>query len=196
MKRLIRRPLFAATLAAAAVLTRLGLSFAQAPAENILPRAGSGDRSANYLQLGKFAVKGDVVRERQALAAQDATTSALIAAYRQTQDEDEKARIVKALPGVVATEFDARQEIRERELKQLEEQLRKLQELHQRRAKQRDQIVEERVRQLLRDADGLGWGSEDEQAATISAKSTIDGQVIGSSSAQSPTKPVRDDRGF
>jgi hypothetical protein len=103
--------------------------------------------------------------ERQTLVAQDADTRRLIAAYHQTEDENERARIVKELPILVAKQFDARQQVREQELRQLEGQLRKLQELHLRRAKQRDQIVEERVRQLLRDADGLGWGSDEEQPA-------------------------------
>ena len=55
---------------------------------------------------------------------------------------------------------------------QLGEQLRNLQEQHQRRAEQRDQIVEERVRQLLRDADGLGWGSHEDRPANFFPRSS------------------------
>ena len=43
-----------------------------------------------------------------------------------------------------------RQQTRERELKELEEHVRKLRELHQRRAREKDQIVRDRVRQLPR----------------------------------------------
>ena len=64
------------------------------------------------------------------------------------------------LTKVVSDQFDLRQESRERELKELEEHVRKLRELHQRRAKEKDQIVRDRVRQLLRDVDGLGWGDD------------------------------------
>jgi hypothetical protein len=69
---------------------------------------------------------------------------------------------------LVAKQFDVRQEARQGELKQLEEQLRKLQELRVRRGAQKEQIVEDRVRQLLRDADGLGWGADNENSPSLS----------------------------
>ena len=104
---------------------------------------------------------------RQELASEELMyamkeTRQLIKAYRQTDDEDEKAAIAKGVPDAVAKEFDFRQQLRKVELEDLAQQLRHLQELHQRRAKQRNQIIEQRVHQLLQDADGLSWGSDDE----------------------------------
>ena len=166
MKRLICRPWIAVTtLGAAAVLasTFLSVSFGQ-QRQNM--KAGSAQAMDMIGSMGRgympgVVPNGDRATLQQGIAAEDETRKA-IEAYRLTDDQDEKARIIKALPDVVAKQFDARQLAREGELKQLEDQLRKLQEVHQRRARQRDQIIEERVRQLLRDADGLGWGSDDE----------------------------------
>jgi len=101
-------------------------------------------------------------------AEQDAEVRKLVTEYHATQDENRRARIEKELPALIAKEFDARQEAREQELKQLKEQLQKLQELHVKRSKQKEQIVEERVRQLLRDAEGLGWGSDSEMPMGLS----------------------------
>ncbi len=69
------------------------------------------------------------------------------------------------LTKIVSEQFDIRQSFRESELKEVEEHVRKLRELHQRRAMEKDQIVRDRVRQLLRDVEGLGWGDDDHLAA-------------------------------
>lgn len=165
MKRLICRPWIAVTtLGAAAVLasTFLSVSFGQ-QRQNMKAGSAQAMDMMGMMGMGMPGVvpNGNRATLQQGIAAEDETRKA-IEAYRLTDDEDEKARIVKALPDVVAKQFDARQLAREGELKQLENQLRKLHEIHQLRARQRDQIIEERVRQLLRDADGLGWGSDDE----------------------------------
>ena len=157
MKRLICRPWIAVmTLGGAAVVasTFLSVSFGQQRQDMQVGSSQKMDMMDSFGGMRKPGVQ-------QGIAAEDEARKA-IEAYRLTDDQDEKARIVKALPDVIAKQFDARQLVRECELKQLENQLRKLQEVHQRRARQRDQIIEERVRELLRDADGLGWGTDDE----------------------------------
>jgi TolA-binding protein len=98
--------------------------------------------------------------EQQVQGPNPQRTHELLSQYNQTEDEAERAKIVKELTAVAAEEFDARQESREKQLQQLEEQLKKLRSVHARRAKEKDEIVRDRVRQLLRDADGLGWGSD------------------------------------
>lgn len=165
MKRLICRPWIAVTtLGAAAVLASTFLSVSFGQQRQALK--GDSAQAMDMFRMGRGYMPGvganfDRATLQLGIAAEDETRKA-IEAYRLTDDQDEKARIVKALPDVVAKQFDARQLAREGELKQLEDQLRKLQEVHQRRARERDQIIAERVRQLLRDADGLGWGSDDE----------------------------------
>ena len=98
--------------------------------------------------------------EQEALAEQENETQRLVSEYRQTEDEKERGWIAGELNKAIAKHFDIRQETRERELKQLEAQVRRLRELHDKRTKEKGQIVQDRVRQLLRDADGLGWGTD------------------------------------
>jgi hypothetical protein len=87
-------------------------------------------------------------------------TRKLLSDYSQTQDEKERAKVLEELTKVISEHFDIRQELRERELKDLEEKVKKLRELHQRRAKEKEQITRDHVRQMLRDVDGLGWGDD------------------------------------
>ena len=72
---------------------------------------------------------------------------------------DETRRDVEAkLNSTVAAQFDVRQKMRERQLATLEEQLNRLRRVHSDRGVQRDRIINDRVQQLIREAQGLGWG--------------------------------------
>ena len=64
--------------------------------------------------------------------------------------------------------FEIRQKIRAHELEELNEQIRRLQALHDRREQDKSQIIGDRMRQLLRDAEGLGWGPNDVTGTTAS----------------------------
>ena len=105
----------------------------------------------------------------RAKAAPDDRTRKLLSDYIRTDGERERATVLDELTKVVSDQFDMRQEARERELKELEDHVRKLRELHQRRAKEKDQIVRDRVRQLLRDVEGLGWSDDGRLEPSTSA---------------------------
>lgn len=102
--------------------------------------------------------------QAQAFAAADQKTRELLGKYSATEDAAERTKLVERLTAAVSEQFDSRQAIREEELKRLEEQLKKLKGLHDRRVAEKSQIIEDRVRQLLRDADGLGWGNDEGRA--------------------------------
>jgi hypothetical protein len=126
---------------------------------------GMGAGMANMMRGMGSMMKGAPIdpvlqAEQEALAEQESERQRLISEYSQTEDEKERGWIAGEMEKVIARHFDIRQESRDRELKRLEEQVRKLREVHQKRARQKEQIVQDRVRQLLRDADGLGWGGE------------------------------------
>lgn len=101
-------------------------------------------------------------------------TRDLLATYDQN-DETKKEKFVEQLTKLVAEHFEFKQSIRETELKQLESQLQKLQALHDQRTKEKNEIIQDRVRQLTREAAGLGWGSEKsgEDAATETREAII-----------------------
>ena len=72
----------------------------------------------------------------------------------------EREGLVAKLKSSVGEQFDQRQFGKARELKALEEQLAKLKEIHNKRTQQRDQIVADRVQQIMREVEGLGWGTD------------------------------------
>lgn len=87
------------------------------------------------------------------------TTGRILAKYQASTDPDERSRLSEELKAVVSAHFELRQQIRANELAELAAQLRRLQDLHDRREREKDQIIGDRVRQLLRDSQGLGWGT-------------------------------------
>jgi hypothetical protein len=118
---------------------------------------------------------GYIIRPYESRAQADADPEnrmrKLLSDYSRIDDEKERARVLEELTKVVSEQFEFRQEMRERELKEVEEHVRKLRALQQRRTKEKDQIVRDRVRQLLRDVDGLGWGDDASTSSTSSENS-------------------------
>jgi len=68
--------------------------------------------------------------------------------------------VVAKLTETVGKQFDARQSAREKELKQLEDQLLKLKAAQSKRTTQKDRIVKDRVQQIINNAEGIGWGGD------------------------------------
>jgi hypothetical protein len=81
-------------------------------------------------------------------------------AFAKSENEADRKKITDELAALVAEQFDLRQKWRDRELKELEAELARLRGIHDKRGKQKDLIVQEHTRQLLREAEGLGWGDE------------------------------------
>lgn len=100
----------------------------------------------------KFAKLHDAERKAASFIAERARE------YQATNDPAERKKIEETITGTVNNQFDARQNLRQIELDELAARLKRLRELHDERAAQRDRIVGDRVQQVLRDADGLGWG--------------------------------------
>ena len=89
------------------------------------------------------------------------STRDLFANYQEASDSGQRETIRDQLTEVLTKHFEVRQQIRVRELEELEAQVRRLRELHDRREQEKDQIVRDRLQQLVRDAEGLGWGSRE-----------------------------------
>jgi hypothetical protein len=86
--------------------------------------------------------------------------SQLIERWKAAKESRERGRAEDYLRNILTAQFKARLDAHESEIKQLEEKVRQLrQRLNLRREKQ-DEIVENRLQQILRDAQGLGWGAE------------------------------------
>jgi hypothetical protein len=182
-----RRCLFTVALAVTLPLTVLWLTKARAQDYrdplNLPPATEPGVRTPTPTGTGNFSL--NVFDPAQAEHDREVRTRKLLSDYSRTDDEKERARVLDELTKVVSEQFEHRQESRERELKEVEEHMRKLRELHTRRAKEKDQIVRDRVRQLLRDVEGLGWGDDSRVRPGLRGPN---GKGWGGDVAPSPTK--------
>jgi hypothetical protein len=114
------------------------------------------------------------------------STRDLIGKYQEATDPGERETIRDQLNDVLVNHFEVRQQFRARELQELEAQVERLRELHNRREREKNQIVRDRLQQLLRDAEGLGWGASD---AIPGSGARF--QWPGSNSSQPATTPAR-----
>jgi hypothetical protein len=79
--------------------------------------------------------------------------------YAGADNEDKRAKSKTKVQEALGKQFDAQQKRRDLELTRLEAQTKKLRELMKKRTDARTTIIEKRLDQLIREADGLGWAS-------------------------------------
>lgn len=91
--------------------------------------------------------------------AQDGELHKAIDEYKSAEEKEKPAKL-EAITKLVTEQFDARQKARDTELKELEAKLKKLRDTHAKRESEKDVIIKDRVRQITRDSDGLGWGDD------------------------------------
>ena len=110
---------------------------------------GEGNYGGGGYGRGGYAATSDPRATRQ-----------LIDRWKASREASERDKIETTLRDTLKKEFDARLAAHEKEIKELEEKVRQLRaRLNLRREKQ-DEIVDHRLQQILREAQGLGWGSE------------------------------------
>jgi hypothetical protein len=83
----------------------------------------------------------------------------LIARWKAA-DADQRKQLESSLREMLKREFNARLMAHEQEIKELEAKVRELRERLALRREKQDEIVDHRLQQILREAQGLGWGSE------------------------------------
>ncbi len=78
----------------------------------------------------------------------------------ETLAEDKRAELRQDLKTLLTEIFEQRQNRRAAEIADIEKRLTKLKELHKKREELKDSIIGNRLRQLLEDSEGLGWGDD------------------------------------
>ncbi len=73
------------------------------------------------------------------------------------KSDDERERLKSRLTASLTAQFEERQQRHEEELKALEDQVKKLRELVDKRKENRRDIIARRLEQIVRDSQGLGW---------------------------------------
>ncbi len=84
-------------------------------------------------------------------------TASLVDEYSRTEDESQRGKIKAKLAANLEKEFELQQKRRDLEVARIEAQLKKLREIMRKRGEARQTIIDKRLDQLLREADGLGW---------------------------------------
>ena len=83
----------------------------------------------------------------------------LASQYAEATDDAERQKIKAQLAELLGRQFELQQQVREDEVAQLEARVKKLRGLIEKRKEARQSIVGNRLEQLLRDAEGLGWAA-------------------------------------
>jgi hypothetical protein len=97
----------------------------------------------------------------------------LLHRWKAAANESDRGKIERQLRDLLKEELQARFGVHETEIKHLEAKVKQLRDqLELRRGKQ-DEIVDFRLQQLLREAQGLGWGT-DQRAILYQTRQTLD----------------------
>jgi hypothetical protein len=99
----------------------------------------------------------ETAKLRQAESALAHESEQLVAQYAATEDDEQRGGLKTQLAESLSQQFSVQQQLRERELARVEARVKKLRELTEKRRAAQKTIVEQRLDQLLREADGLGW---------------------------------------
>ncbi|HXT58815.1 MAG TPA: hypothetical protein VN699_09265 [Pirellulales bacterium] len=99
----------------------------------------------------------ETAKLRQAESALAHKSEQLVAQYAATEDDEQRGGVKTQLAESLSQQFSVQQQLRERELARVEARVKKLRELTEKRREAQRTIVEQRLDQLLREADGLGW---------------------------------------
>lgn len=99
----------------------------------------------------------EMTKLRQADAAMGRQEEQLVSRYAASDDAEQRSAIKAELAEQLTNHFSVQEQIRDRELARVEARVKKLRELTQKRRDAQKTIIEQRLDQLLRDADGLGW---------------------------------------
>jgi hypothetical protein len=91
---------------------------------------------------------------------------AILRQYVEAKEEAKRASLKSFLQRAVLEEFEDRQHSRKLELMRMENELKRLLDLHKNREQRKDRIVTGRVEQLIRDAEGLGWGAHNKTSSS------------------------------
>lgn len=105
---------------------------------------------------------------------QDPPVNELLGKWKAAGNESERGKVEKELRQVLKEQFQGRLGAHEKEIEQLEAKVKQLREQLDLRRKKQDEIVDFRAQQLLREAQGLGWGTEPATGQVRSIKGRYD----------------------
>jgi len=111
-----------------------------------------------FLAMRRYDPQGFELRIKDlALSRQSQHSAQRFHEAHSAGDDELAAAELSVLQGIVADHFDIRQQIREHELMKLEQQIESLRDQLQQRADNRDQLIEERLEELISQDVDARW---------------------------------------
>jgi len=86
-------------------------------------------------------------------------SQALLGQYAEAGDDEQKSKIKEQLAEALEQQFSLQQQLREREVAKIEARVKKLRETIDKRKDAKRSIIDKRLDQLIREAEGLGWNA-------------------------------------
>lgn len=102
-------------------------------------------------------VNGDRVLYAYGFGAADAEALKLARQIADAKSDTDKEKLRDKMKEVLDKAFEEKQKQHEKQIESLEAQIKKLRSMVEKRKENKKEIIEERVKQLQRDAAGLGW---------------------------------------
>jgi hypothetical protein len=102
-------------------------------------------------------VQNDRVFYAYGFGAADGEALKLARQIQDAKSDEAKEKLRDKMKDVLDKAFEDRQKRHEKEIENLESQVKKLKEMVSKRKENKREIIDERVKQLTRDAAGLGW---------------------------------------
>lgn len=130
------------------------------PRQPRTPRAAPASGEPTYA-IQQIRLADPQTEEVQKLKVEDRKLEneikAALREYAAAEEDDKRSELRSKLSGALQQQFEIRQRMRDRDIAALEEQIKRLRELFEKREAAKDRIVEARLDQLIRAAEGLGW---------------------------------------
>jgi hypothetical protein len=111
---------------------------------------------AGEMQDLRATVPDEFAKQKEE-SALNVSSDVLVWRIHNTEKGPEKQKLVKELTGVVNQIFEVREKRRAEEAERLEQELKKIRSLLEERRKNREVIIERRVRELMGEDDALHW---------------------------------------
>jgi hypothetical protein len=140
-------------------LGQLGKATGQPPLAGSAARPLFAEQPDGWSRTELFQGPADspMGRLNQEEARAERETASLLDKYSKATDDAQRSKLKTQLSTALEKQFDLQQKRREMELKQVEERLARLRTLMQKRSDAKQTIIEKRLDQLVREAEGLGW---------------------------------------
>ena len=149
------KPAMLASLAIGCLALGSGAQQPSPPAPPPAPTRGLAVTPDGHLQEQLFTYGPKWYMERHDAA--DALTVQLAKQLVDAKTDGDKEKLKEKLKETLGKQFDDRQKRHEKEIEALEAQIKKLKDMVAKRQENKKDIIDDRTKQLEREAKGLGW---------------------------------------